>query len=335
MNREHVASRKIIGYNKHMERRKGGYSMELITAENRGIAQRHTLNELNARFIAYLDAKPRTIETYSKALRPFFTWLAERDITQPQRADIIAYRDSLSATLKPSSVRTYLTTVKLFFKWAVLEGLYPVNPAEHVKGPLLDKNHKKDALTTAQAKTILESINRDTMAGKRDYAVMALMTGGGLRCIEVARADIEDIGTAGDSTVLFLQGKGRDEKTEYVKLAQPIEAAIREYLKARGKASGPLFASASNNGKGQRMTTRAISGIVKGHFRAAGFDSDKLTAHSLRHTAATLALLNGATYQETQQLLRHSSLNTTMIYVHNLERAANTSEGRIAAALFA
>ncbi len=311
--------------------------MELITVSSREIAQRQSLEELNARFIAYLDAKPRTIETYGKALRPFFSWLAEQGITQPQRADIIAYRDALSATLKPSTVRTYLTTVKLFFKWAVQEGLYPINPAEHVKGPLLDKNHKKDALTSTQAKTILQGISRDTLQGKRDFAVLALMTGGGLRCIEVARANIEDIGAAGDSTVLFLQGKGRNEKTEYVKLAQPIEAAIREYLKARGKASAssPLFASISNNSAGGRMSTRAISGIVKGHMRAAGFDSDKLTAHSLRHTAATLALLNGATYQETQQLLRHSNLNTTMIYVHNLERAANTSEGRIAAALFA
>jgi len=309
--------------------------MKLIAVGNREISQRQSLDELEARFIAYLDVKPRTVETYGKALRPFFSWLAERGITQPKRADIIAYRDSLNATLKPSTVITYLATVKLFFKWAVQEGLYHVNPAENIKGPKLDKNHKKDALTSTQAKNILQGIDRDTLQGKRDYAVMALMTGCGLRCIEVARANIEDIGTAGDSTVLYVQGKGRDEKTEYVKLAQPVEAAIREYLKARGKASGPLFASTSNNGKGQRMTTRAISGIVKGHMRAAGFDSDKLTAHSLRHTAATLALLNGASYQETQQLLRHSSLNTTMIYAHNLERAANTSEGRIAAALFA
>ena len=308
--------------------------MELITTASRDIAQQRNLEELNARFIAYLDTKPRTIDTYRKALKPFFSFLAGRDIRQPKRADIIAYRDALNETLKPATVRTYLTTVKLFFQWAAQEGLYPVNPAEHVKGPQLDKTHKKAALTSAQAKAILQGIPRDTLQGKRDYAIMALMTGGGLRCIEVSRANLEDIGTAGDSTVLFLQGKGRDEKTEYVKLAQPIEAAIRDYLKARGKAAGPLFASTSNNSQGQRMTTRSISGIVKGHMRAAGYDSDKLTAHSLRHTAATLALLNGATYQETQQLLRHSSLNTTMIYVHSLERAANTSEGRIAAALF-
>jgi integrase/recombinase XerC len=142
---------------------------------------------------------------------------------------------------------------------------------------------------------------------------------------------------AGDSAALYIQGKGRDEKTEYVKLAPPVEDAIRAYLKARGKAEGheALFASASNNNKGEGMTTRAISGIVKQAMREAGLDSERLTAHSLRHTAATLNLLNGGSIQETQQLLRHSNIGTTMIYAHNLERAANNSEARIAAALFA
>jgi len=69
--------------------------------------------------------------------------------------------------------------------------------------------------------------------------------------------------------------------------------------------------------------------------RAAGFNSERLTAHSLRHTAGTLNLLHGGTIQETQQLLRHSNINTTMIYLHNLNRANNHSEARIAAAIFA
>jgi len=82
------------------------------------------------------------------------------------------------------------------------------------------------------------------------------------------------------------------------------------------------------------MTTRSISGIVKDRFTGAGYDSERLTAHSLRHTAGTLNLLNGGTLEETQQLLRHSNINTTMIYLHHLDRAKNNSEARIAAAIF-
>ena len=66
----------------------------------------------------------------------------------------------------------------------------------------------------------------------------------------------------------------------------------------------------------------------------AGLKSDRLTAHSLRHTTATLNLLNGGTPEETMQLLRHSNLNTTLIYSHTIERANNKSEERVAKAIF-
>lgn len=310
--------------------------MELAVTGSQGLTQQRGLEELNARFIAYLDAKNSTVETYSKAMRPFFSYLADNGITRPTRETVIAYRDSIRARLKPSTVQTYIITLRLFFAWTAQEGLYP-NVAEHIKGAKLDRQHKKDALTSSQAKAILTGINRDTLQGKRDFAIMALMTSCGLRCIEVARAKIEDLRIAGDSAALYLQGKGRDERTEYVKLAEPVEAAIRDYLKARGKAEGKeaLFTSTSNNNAGQALTTRSISGIVKEAMRAAGLDSERLTAHSLRHTAATLNLLAGGSVQETQQLLRHSNIGTTMIYAHNLERAANNSEARIAGAIFA
>ena len=310
--------------------------MELAVTGSQGLTQQRGLEELNARFIAYLDVKPRTVETYGKALRTFFSYMAENGITRPTRETVIAYRDSIRARLKPSTVQTYIITLRLFFAWTAQEGLYP-NVAEHIKGAKLDRQHKKDALTGSQAKAVLQGIERDTLTGKRDYAIMALMTSCGLRCVEVARATIADMRNAGESAALYLQGKGRDERTEYVKLAEPVEAAIRDYLKARGKAEGKeaLFTSTSNNNAGQALTTRSISGIVKEAMRAAGLDSERLTAHSLRHTAATLNLLAGGSVQETQQLLRHSNIGTTMIYAHNLERAANNSEARIAAALFA
>ena len=309
--------------------------MELTVTGNQGLTQQRGLVELNARFIAYLDAKESTVETYSKAMRPFFSYLADNGITRPTRETVIAYRDSIRARLKPSTVQTYIITLRLFFAWTAQEGLYP-NVAEHIKGAKLDRQHKKDALTGSQAKAVLQGIERDTLAGKRDFAILALMTSCGLRTIEVARATIADMRNAGESAALYLQGKGRDERTEYVKLAEPVEAAIRDYLKARGKAEGKeaLFTSTSNNNAGQALTTRSISGIVKEAMRAAGMDSERLTAHSLRHTAATLNLLNGGSYPETQQLLRHRNLSTTMIYDHALSRANNDSEARIAAVIF-
>jgi integrase/recombinase XerC len=82
------------------------------------------------------------------------------------------------------------------------------------------------------------------------------------------------------------------------------------------------------------MTTRSISRIAKDHMIESGIDDERHTAHSLRHTAATLNLLNGGSLEETKQLLNHKSVTTTMIYVQELERMKNQSENRIAAAVF-
>jgi integrase/recombinase XerC len=73
--------------------------------------------------------------------------------------------------------------------------------------------------------------------------------------------------------------------------------------------------------------------MIKASMRKCDINNEVWTAHSLRHTCATLALLNGATLEETQQMLRHQNLNTTMIYNHALERAKNNSEQKVADAI--
>lgn len=288
------------------------------------------------RFISYLDASPKTIETYKKAIRQFFKYLAINGIRQPQREDVIAFRDDLKASgLKPTTVQNYITATRIFFKWTEQEGLYP-NIAEHVKGAKLDKNHKKDYLTSRQAKEVLASIETDTEEGLRNYAILSLMVTGGLRTIEVSRADVGDLRTVGENTVLYIQGKGREEKTEYIKISAPVEKSIRTYLKARGNVEEgqPLFTSTSNNSRGKRISTRTVSGIVKTALKNAGYDSARLTAHSLRHTAITLALLAGREITEVQQFARHANLNTTMIYNHALDQAKNGCSDAITNAIF-
>ncbi|HPS61361.1 MAG TPA: tyrosine-type recombinase/integrase [Candidatus Cloacimonas sp.] len=304
-------------------------------AANQLQAQQGITADLFNRFINYIDGSPKTVETYRRALKQFITWLQAAGITQPARSDILAYREQLKATHKPSTTQAYITAVRLFFAWLEQEGLYN-NIADHIKGAKLDREHKKDALTTAQIKDILNSIDTKDTQGRRDYAILALAVTGGLRTIELQRANIGDIRAAGDNTVLYIQGKGREEKTEYIKLPAPVEKAIRAYLKARGKApaTDPLFTSASDRNNGGRLTTKSISRLIKSRFIAAGYNSEMLTAHSLRHTAGTLNLLNGGSLEETQQLLRHSNINTTMIYLHHIDRAKNQSEERIAGAIF-
>jgi integrase/recombinase XerC len=309
---------------------------ELTVMSNNALTATGKLDgELFNRWTSFIDASPKTIYTYGKAIKQFFIYLQDNGIARPQREDIVAYRDYLKLGHKPTTVQSYLAAVKLFFQWTEREGYYP-NVADRVKGAKLDTEHKKDYLTSKQVGKLLGGIDRTTLKGKRDYAMLALMVTTGLRTISVINANVEDIRTAGDATALFYRGKGHEEKATYVKLAEPVEEAIRAYLTARGKTDGkePLFSSVANRNSGGRMTTRSISRVAKESLIGVDLISDRLTAHSLRHTAATLNLLNGGTVEETQQLLDHANINTTLIYSHALERAKNNSEKRIAKAIF-
>lgn len=301
------------------------------------LSQRQQISgDMLTRFIDYLDASEKTAQTYTRALRQFFQYIYLNGIERPEREDVIAFREDLKASgHKPTTIQNYITAVRIFFQWTETEHLYP-NIAQHLKGAKLDRQHKKDYLTSSQVKEILNGIERDTLQGMRDYAIMTLMITGGLRTIEVSRANIEDLRTVGDSTVLYLQGKGREEKTEFVKVSAPVEKAIRAYLKARGAAApaDPLFISLSNNSKGQRMSTRTVSGLAKNRMQAAGYDSRRLTAHSLRHSAITLSLLAGKDITEVQQFARHSNIQTTLIYSHHLDKAKNSCSAAITDAIF-
>lgn len=287
------------------------------------------------RWTSFIDASRKTIDTYNRAIKQFAFYLASKGIINPTREDILNYREELKATKKPTTVQLYLASVKLFFQWTAQEGKYP-NIAEHIKGAKLDTDHKKDYLTSKQAAKLLRTIDRSTLSGKRDYAMLSLMATTGLRTISITKANVEDIRPAGDAMALYYQGKGHEEKAVYVKLAEPVEEAIREYLNARGtvSAKAPLFASHAHRNGGERLTTRSVSRVAKEHLIEAGLNSERWTAHSLRHTAATLNLQAGASIEETKQLLDHKNINTTLIYSHALERAKNKSEERIAKVIF-
>lgn len=293
---------------------------------------------LFARFMDYADVKATTLQGYTVAIRHFMRWLSAQGIKQPTREDVKAYKEHLETAtnengkpFKPGTQARYFRACKLFFKWTASEGFYP-NVADNLKAAKIRQdNTHRDALEESDVKRILDSIDRSTEQGKRNYAIVLLCITGGLRIIEVQRADIEDIKTIAGQPVLFIQGKGRDEKDEYKKLCPALYDAIKDYLAARGayKKNDPLFTGTSNRAREQRITEPGISRIIKNVLVSAGYDSDRITAHSLRHTSVTLLLKSGATLQQAQHHARHADPATTGIYAHNIERAKDQSEQKI------
>ena len=256
------------------------------------------------------------------------------------------YRTDKSGNLvkvicKPNTIKQYLQSVCQFFKWTAAEGLYP-NIAENIHAPKVKHDtHRKEALTAAEVQTIENSITRKaaeslneaeqaqkdtegrmqraTEKGKRLYAMYLLTVTAGLRTIEISRANIKDLEEKGGCTYLYIWGKGHTEADTKKVLAPEVAAAIKDYLKSRTDrptGASPLFVATGNRSKGKRIAATTISTMLKGAMKEAGFNSERLTAHSLRHTAGTNAMqLTGDLYT-TQQYMRHSSPATTEIYLH-------------------
>lgn len=247
----------------------------------------------------------------------------------------------LKITCKPNTIAQYLRSVCQFFRWTAAKNLYP-DIAANIHAPKLRHDrHSKEALTAPEVLAIEKSIaqraqertqaaqnaqkdtagriQRSTEQGKRIYAMYLLAVNAGLRTIELNRANIKDLVTKGGQTWLYIWGKGHTEPDQRKPLAPEVAAAIKEYLKSRtDKPTGnsPLFVSTGNRSGGKRIAATTISTMLKRAMQEAGFDSERITAHSLRHTAGTnVQEITGNLYA-TQLYMRHSNPATTEIYLH-------------------
>jgi integrase/recombinase XerD len=264
---------------------------------------------------------------YERGASKFFSWLADQ---QPSPDMIRAWKaDLLQTGTRPASVNAWLAGVRSFFAWLAEIGQIPFNPAAQIKGATrkgTKKRHTRQALTDNEARRLLDMPDRSTKQGKRDYAMLALMLYTAARTIEVHRADITDLDTQSGKMVLNVQGKGHMEKDEILVLVGPAENAMRDWIASRGTKPGPLFTSLSNKSAGDRLSRSALREIVKGYFAAAGIHGENKTTHSLRHTAITKAIRNGAEPIKVQAMSRHVSTDTLMIYYHETDRIDDPAE---------
>ena len=252
-----------------------------------------------------------------------------------------AHGNPLKINCKPNTIAQYLRSVCQFFRWTAANNLYP-DIAANIHAPKLRHDrHSKEALTAPEVLAIEKSIaqraqertqaaqnaqkdtagrmQRSTEQGKRLYAMYLLAVNAGLRTVEISRANIKDLETKGGQTWLYIWGKGRTEADQKKPIAPEVAAAVKEYLKSRtDKPTGnsPLFVSTGNRSRGKRIAATTISTMLKRAMQEAGFDSERITAHSLRHTAGTnVQEITGNLYA-TQLYMRHSNPATTEIYLH-------------------
>ena len=265
-------------------------------------------------FLNYIDVSKKTIVTYQIALKQFIGYLYQKVIKQPNRDDIIAYREHLKEYLKPTSVNSYMIAVRNLYKWMEYEEITK-DITKNVKGVKLEQRHLKRGLSKEEIQKVL-SVCKDT----REELIIKLMITCALRVNEVVNIQLEDFYDDKGTIMLRVLGKGRDGlKQDSVKIDERIYDLIKKYIQEY-KIKDYLFVSTSRNNNGGMLTTKTIRLIVTDLFKKAGLDMNMISQHSCRHSSCEILLQNGMPINEVSDFMRHKNIATTMIYSKELNK---------------
>ena len=279
----------------------------------------------------FLSAQMRdaTRTAYRADLIEFFgiDWITEAHVKGTGFEDVEQYRNQLASVgIKPSTINRKLTSLRSFFKRCVAIGLIDRNPAspELGRGYKTPQTSMGKAVDTEKIEEMIEIAYeaierphcdlRTRVKAARDSALIILLVYTGMRRSEAANLRWQDIQREGEHTVAVL----RDTKSGYeqrVKLSHRVCESfdtVLNYYRQFTEYFDYVFVGMSRvNNLGGKIRPEAISSIIQLYGKKVGI---KITAHSLRHTCATLALEGGATIQKVQSHLRHATVNTTMRY---------------------
>lgn len=289
------------------------------------------LKDLSRDFVQFLklnrNVSPNTIRAYDTDVTQFLEFVATKHSIKPSqvRADTLDadhVRDFLGELhkrgLSRSSAARRLAALRTFSKYLVRQGILKDDATQLVGTPKREQSLPAH-LGHSEIDALMAAPNLETVAGRRDRAILELFYASGLRLSELAGASLEDLNLSG--RVIRVLGKGRKERLIPFnpQTASAIKAMLTDHAGVAGAAGksrkrgekSPLFL----NLRGARLTTRSIDRIVRQHVKTASINTG-ISPHALRHTFATHLLQAGADLRSIQELLGHAQLTTTQRYTH-------------------
>lgn len=267
-----------------------------------------------------------SVETYRYDIQHFQHWLSAADVAVIGRADMIAYRWHLAEKYKPATAARMWAVARRCLKEAVKLELISKNPADDIAGIKVgSQDSPHSALSLKQCSKLLNSIERHTAIGKRDYAILLLLIKTGIRRSELAALKCSNIKNERGWYILEVE-KGKGNKRRIVKLDHDILVALELAMLDRQKQGTelPLFSPVRLPYKSTLELDKqplGISGIEKMvRSRAARHLGIKLSPHCLRATFVTLALEGGAKLEQVQYAAGHADPRTTELYQRRKEK---------------
>ena len=252
---------------------------------------------------------PNTVASYSSDVREFFSVVttAPADMTTQEILDYLSSRDTLS---KRSQAR-FLSSLRSFFDWLVMEGERKENPCDPIDSPKMGR-YLPAVLSVDEVSAIMDSVDLSSWTGKRDRAILEVLYGCGLRVSEAVGLRISCVYI--DESFVRVIGKGNKERI--VPMGEMAAAAIRNYLSVRPEPYAPEFDDILFlNRFGKSLSRVSMFTIVKRQAMLAGIHKE-ISPHTFRHSFATHLIENGADLRVVQDMLGHEQITTTEIYTH-------------------
>ncbi len=271
---------------------------------------------------------PQTIKTYNTEISLFISFVegeVGKGLGDLTAEDISLYREHLLGTYAAATAAKKLAVLRRFLIFTYMAGATTVNPEAlrfFAKSPRVRQDPAYNVLTEDELSRML---NAARASNYRDYVMLAVMAGCGLREAEVVGLRIGDLReAAADQILLRVLGKG--DKVRNVAISPDLWRLIQRFVlltersfTSHPDSRKPLFTS--RVGKDKPLTTRSVQNIVKKYVRAAGI-TKAISPHSIRHTVGTNMAVNEAPLLVIQQFLGHSDPKTTMRYIRRADELA-------------
>ncbi len=268
-----------------------------------------------------------TLKAYACDLRGFDSWLSGRRVDNLVTSDISTFVGVLVAKkLRATSVRRKLACLKGLFHWLISNGLIDASPigsefadyrVEKRLPRVIPLNHVEMLLRAAYESVAPSSFSTPNVPIRslRNIVLVELLFALGLRVNELLSLNTQDIDIS--SGAVIVSGKGRKERRLFITSRQVL-TLLEKYMIRRKKlitGSDALFL----NQHLERISDSMVRRVFRRLCELAGLPQF-YTPHFLRHTVATMMIDSGADLRTVQELLGHSSISTTQIYVHVSEK---------------
>jgi integrase/recombinase XerC/integrase/recombinase XerD len=263
-------------------------------------------------FLADCQARnlsPNTLRIYQLTLYAFQQWLDIKDAGFVTADHLRRYMIHLQETHNAGGVHQAYRVLRTFFCWLLAEGVIDANPILKVTAPKVPQQ-ALDPVPLSNLRAMLATCERHTLQGDRDRALLLALLDTGCRASEFVALDVQDVNLS-TGAVIIRQGKGGKFRTVF--LGAKTRRELLRYLRHRGEAGGPLWATVA----GKPLTYAGLRQVVRRRAAVAGVPVPSL--HSFRRAFAMACLRAGMDVYSLQKLMGHADLSVLRRYLQQTE----------------